>query len=137
MKWVIISSVVYGVLLLLMDQQTAGLLVPFQCLVVSSFYSYANLLPCHFFGEIYRQSYMDGYWGYFTYLQLSGDIHEEVETHNRMLDRMVFYIYPFNFCFLEKYPSRVLLCWHLAWSRAMIWIRQGVFCLEQWTSSRW
>ncbi|KAB2620655.1 bet1-like SNARE 1-1 [Pyrus ussuriensis x Pyrus communis] len=43
--------------------------------------------------------------------RLSGDIHEEVETHNHMLDRMV--------------------------CTEMIWIHRGECYLVQWTSLRW
>ncbi|KAB2599797.1 bet1-like SNARE 1-1 [Pyrus ussuriensis x Pyrus communis] len=42
--------------------------------------------------------------------RLTGDIHEEVESHNRLLDRMV--------CFYA-------------------WMCQGVYCLEQWIDLRW
>ncbi|ONI26610.1 hypothetical protein PRUPE_1G034500 [Prunus persica] len=43
--------------------------------------------------------------------RLTGDIHEEVESHNRLLDRMV--------CL------------------AITWMHQGVYCLEQWIGLRW
>ncbi|KAB2619844.1 bet1-like SNARE 1-1 [Pyrus ussuriensis x Pyrus communis] len=51
--------------------------------------------------------------------RLTGDIHEEVESHNRLLDRMV--------CF---YLLNVLCL-------AIAWMCQGVYCLEQWIDLKW
>ncbi|XP_059650901.1 bet1-like SNARE 1-2 isoform X2 [Cornus florida] len=45
--------------------------------------------------------------------RLTGDIHEEVESHNRMLDRVV------------------------CWLQAMAWMHLGESCQELWIGSRW
>ncbi|PKA50350.1 Bet1-like SNARE 1-1 [Apostasia shenzhenica] len=54
--------------------------------------------------------------------RLTGDIHEEVETHNLMLDRMV----PYR----DNCKSNPFLNW------AMIWMLPEESYLEPWTDSR-
>ncbi|KAA3459335.1 bet1-like SNARE 1-1 [Gossypium australe] len=52
--------------------------------------------------------------------RLSGDIHEEVDSHNRMLDRMLMLVYGTWFA-----------------CREMIWMHLREYSQELWTSLRW
>jgi len=67
--------------------------------------------------------------------QLSGDINEEVDTHNRMLDRMVF-TRIFVILIFYHLLTDAIVTEHFArfLCRAMIWIHQGDFSQEPWTA---
>ncbi|XP_064973782.1 uncharacterized protein LOC135617479 isoform X1 [Musa acuminata AAA Group] len=72
--------------------------------------------------------------------RLTGDIHEEVESHNRMLDRMVRSLHVCGHVPIHQCLGCLVMVSvheHCSDIRAMIWIHQGASCLEQWIASRW